>query len=102
MSEFKSAVGMFCFKDEFQYIELLGVFTDSNLLPAKFSDWKKKADYGIENLAKKGILVIRVYVETPEEFIVWCRVNGRGIDAKGRTGFAVYKALKMVNKKVGN
>ncbi|AJJ71520.1 cytochrome c family protein [Yersinia pseudotuberculosis] len=85
-------VGWFCYKDENQYNEFLSVFTDAGKVPFPFGKWKQLTEKGIQETERSGVIVIRAYAESAEEFTAWCRVHQCGIDAKGRTGFANAKA----------
>lgn len=88
------AVGWFCYKDENQFNEFLSVFTDADKVPQPFSRWKQLTEKGIKETERDGVIVIRAYAESAEEFTTWCRVNQRGLSAEGRTGFANAKAVK--------
>lgn len=88
------AVGWFCYKDENQYNEFLSVFTDTDKIPFPFSKWKQLTEKGIQEAERNGVIVIRAYAESAEEFTTWCRINQRGFSAEGRTGFANAKAAK--------
>jgi hypothetical protein len=102
MPEYRSVIGMFCYKDEAQYSQFSKLFTDSSRLLATFSAWKVKADRGVKQLSKNGNLVIRVYPGSTEEFTTWCRINGRGVDSKGRMSFASSKASEALKTSANN
>ncbi|CNK92529.1 Uncharacterised protein [Yersinia pseudotuberculosis] len=86
------AVGWFCYKDENQYNEFMSIFTDTDKVLRPFSKWKQLTEKGIQEVERSGMIVIRAYAESAEEFTAWCRVHQCGVDAKGRAGFANAKA----------
>ncbi|EGG3068493.1 hypothetical protein MOR33_002739 [Salmonella enterica] len=89
-------VGWFCYKDENQYNELLSIFTDAHTLPPTFSRWKQITEKGIQHEESKGVIIVRAYVDSAEQFITFCRHFRRGVNADGRKYFANFKAAEYI------
>lgn len=94
MSTTKKVAGVFCYKDESQYNELLTIFTDAHNLPATFDKWEQLNDKAVKTAESSGVIAIRVYTESAEAFVEFCRLHGKGLNAEGRLHFANLKAFE--------
>lgn len=84
----------FCYRDDIQYRNFLPAFTDCYKLPATFSKWKLLTENHFQMLEDRGISVVRVYANNIEEFIEFCHLHGKGLNAEGRTFFADVRGAK--------
>ncbi len=91
--------GWFCYKDENQYNELKAIFQDANTLPSTFASWKQQAEQGIQIEESKGVLVIKAYPESIDDFIRFCRLNSKSLSSEGRTYFANIKAIEYLRRR---
>lgn len=89
------AVGIFWFRDAIQYHEYKKIFTDADGLATSYSTWKRNTEKLIKRVERNGQRVIKAEAETAE-FITWCVSHNAGIDAKGRTQFASFKAHQQL------
>ncbi|MBF0035891.1 hypothetical protein HAX39_25485 [Citrobacter freundii] len=89
------ATGILWFRDAAQYHDYKKIFTDSDVLAASYTDWRKQADKLVKNLERQGHRIIKVDAEI-SEFVAWCKSSGTTIDAKGRMGFANFKAYQQL------
>lgn len=94
MSTTKKVAGVFCYKDESQYNELLAIFTDAHNLPTTFGRWEQLNDKTVKTVEGSGVIAIRVYAESAEEFVEFCRLHGKSLDTEGRRHFANLKAFE--------
>ncbi|EAT0258384.1 hypothetical protein G6S35_003089 [Salmonella enterica] len=91
--------GWFCYKDENQYSEFLSIFTDAHTLPSTFSRWKQLTEKGIHNMESKGVIIVRAYADSTEQFTAFCRHFRKGINAEGRKYFANFKAAEYIRRR---
>jgi uncharacterized membrane protein len=75
------------------YPRIQAVMEDGDRLPATYSQWRLNAEQGENQMRRKGHLVVRAYVR-PDEFIEWCRLGGKELNAQGRLDFANEVAFK--------
>ncbi|EJI4858943.1 hypothetical protein RTS15_003347 [Salmonella enterica] len=98
MSQIQAA-GWFCYKDENQYNELKSIFTDAHKLPVTFSRWKELTDKGIHEAESGGMVIVRAYAESTDEFVSFCRHHGKSLSAEGRKHFANFKAAEYLRRR---
>ena len=55
-----------------------------------FDKWKKNAEQSIAVLQKNGADVTKVILDY-DDFILWCKINGRNNNADARSEFAARK-----------
>jgi hypothetical protein len=84
---------MVWYKEE-DWKKLLGMFTDSHLLPKSHKDWLEKAEKMAEQMEASGNVVIKVFID-PESFPAWCKKKGRAMDMNARTDLAIEVATKQ-------
>jgi len=78
-------VGVAWYRKE-DYETLLGMFTDSEVLPETFEAWHKKAKELMDDLDRAGQAYQKVYID-PKTFPDWCALQGLNMDAKARARF---------------
>jgi len=59
---------------------------DPNGLHPTFDEWLKDAKARMEQLERKGIVLIPVVID-PEKLAAWCKSQGTEVNAKARTTF---------------
>lgn len=74
--------------------KLLGMFTDSHLLPKSYDDWLDRAEKMAEQVEASGDVVVKVFID-PETFPAWCKKKGREMDMNARTDLAIEVATKQ-------
>ena len=77
--------------EEGRYEAFRAACDDSEKLPHTHADFAKGFEKTKALVEGQGNIFVKVEVDV-EEFLAWCRVNGRRPDAKGRLGFANVKA----------
>lgn len=73
---------------------LMKLFTDSHLLPKRYSDWLEKAEQMVKKAEVNGDLVMKVYID-PETFPAWCKEKGKKMDHHARTELAIEVATQQ-------
>ena len=54
------------------YVALLELFSDPDLLPATYDEWLKRAERTESQLQKAGFGVVRIWIR-PTAFAAWCK-----------------------------
>ena len=88
-----SVLGVAWYRKE-QWERLREVSVDSDMLEAKYEEWKMNAELGLRRLEKTGILVRKVDVDL-EELLHWCNAQKRPVDGEARSLFAAAKLREM-------
>jgi hypothetical protein len=69
------------------YERLRAMFKDGWKLPDTFDDWLASAQAKQDELAWRGELVERAYID-PKTFPEWCRLHHQEMDEEGRMAYA--------------
>ena len=93
-----SPVIAFAWYQENQWPLLLQVSQDRDQLEKTYGEWLNVAQARYDTLVQKGERVKKVTIDV-EDLFAWCRELGRqGVDAEGRSLYAVYR-LKAEKEK---
>lgn len=63
------------------------------LLQPDYNHWLNRMEQMARRLEQQGNLVEKIIVDV-DEFVEWCRVNGRKVDTKSRGEFAALLSTK--------
>lgn len=80
--------------NEEDWERLLGMFTDSHLLPQSYADWLERAEEMVKQVEAAGDIVMKVFID-PETFPLWCKKKGREMDMNARTDLAIEVATRQ-------
>jgi len=83
-------VGMSWYRAE-DYPAIQRIMEDKHTLFRTFHEWRMAAENGEKQLTRKGIKVIRAYID-PNTFPEWCRSRGYNVNAEARKAYAVFIA----------
>lgn len=67
---------------------LMGLFSDSHLLPPNYADWLGRAEEMVQQVEKTGDVVVKVFID-PETFPAWCKAQGREMNSDARAELAI-------------
>lgn len=87
--------GLFWYKDEAAYLRFREIVEDKAQLAAPYADWVIKAEELINEVATRGIILVKVKAD-PDEFIRWCNVNSCRPDSLARRNFAIAKVDAII------
>ncbi|RVT97916.1 hypothetical protein EOD42_08995 [Rhodovarius crocodyli] len=82
--------------DADSYLAVRAMMSDAHVLPATFDKFKYSALKHEEDLRRKGIAAVRVYLDI-DKFPRFCRERNLQLDAKGRMEYAAFVAAKIVD-----
>ncbi len=82
-----SIQAMVWYKEE-DWDTLKTLFTDSHMLPGKYSDWLLKAEAMVKKVESCGDIVMKVFID-PDTFPAWCKEKGKEMDMHARTALAI-------------
>lgn len=85
-------VGIAWYRRE-DYPRVLEIMADQHLLPRTHDQWEKFAQQAEASAKSRGLAVHRAYID-PEEFITWCAITGRNVDAEARMAWANQSAYR--------
>lgn len=88
-----SIQAMVWYKEE-DWDTLMGLFSDSNLLPPSYAEWLTRAEEMVEKVKEGGDLVIKVFID-PETFPTWCKDKGKEMDSNARAELAIEVATQQ-------
>ncbi len=88
-------IGIAWFKDELTYHRALGIFTDSENMPATYEDWKALVGRQCEEIRGAGNIAIRADID-PETFTDWCHRHGFQANSQGRIAFVSHVELEYL------
>lgn len=81
------------YPSEAEYKKMLSICEDKANLPDTFADWLQKAEMGANRYSgKPGVHVVKIDIYA-DEFLAWCKSNGRKVDGASRADFAHHKLL---------
>ena len=86
-------IGIAWFKDENTYRRAREIFTDSEVVPATFEDWRAIVKKELEEIKRVGNTALRVDID-PQAFVDWCYAHGHRPDSLGRTAFVNHIELE--------
>jgi hypothetical protein len=89
-----AAVGLAWYRRQ-DYPRILQVMEDADKLFATYDHWQKSAERTERELKRAGHIVVRAVID-PDEFVVWCRMQGLNVDAKARTRWANEAAVRRL------
>ena len=73
---------------EAEWHKAKAVMVDGGTFHATYAEFTAKVQQKQAELDRQGVATIRVYLRM-DEFVPWCRANGRKIDANDRAAFAL-------------
>ncbi len=88
-----SIQAMVWYKEE-DWDTLIGLFSDSHLLPASYSEWLKKSEEMVKKVRSSGDVVMKVFID-PLTFPAWCQEKGKAMDKHARTELAIEVATEQ-------
>lgn len=88
-----SIQAMVWYKEE-DWDTLMGLFSDSHLLPKNYSDWLTKAEEMVKKVEGSGDVVMKVFID-PVTFPAWCQEKGKEMDSHARTELAIEVATQQ-------
>ncbi|MBA2881807.1 hypothetical protein HNR65_002138 [Desulfosalsimonas propionicica] len=79
------------YPSEAEYKKVLSICEDKANLPDTFADWLQKAEMGFNQYSGlPGVKVVKIDVYA-DDFLAWCKANGRKVDGSSRADFANHK-----------
>ena len=78
---------------ESDFAQIKATMEDAQKLHATWVEWHGAAQQTEKTYQSQGFLVVRA-VLAPDEFAAWCRSSGHRLDAKGRSQYAGWIAVK--------
>lgn len=86
MQERPRKVGVAWYRPD-EYDRLRALMSDAGKLPADYASWLRSAEQVAGEVARSGIEVVRVVVET-DAFRLWCEAKGIQPDGAARARYA--------------
>jgi hypothetical protein len=58
-----------------------------------YDHWLKRTEAAVKEIEATGAFVEKVIID-PDEFVEWCRINGRKVNSRGRSAYAALTLAK--------
>lgn len=69
------------------------VMEDAHTFHDSYAEFVTAVDQAERHLRGQGMATVRVYLRM-DEFVPWCKANGRQVDGKARADYAARKAME--------
>jgi hypothetical protein len=80
---------IFTLKNEADFLRCQEIMEDGHLWPS-YEEWLLTVENSVRSFARQGIQAEKIEAD-PDEFVAWCKVQGRSHDSNARGLFAAFK-----------
>jgi len=84
------------FFSESEWLKAKAVMEDGKTFHKTYAEFADRVAQRQAQMAGQNEPTIRVYIDV-DEFVAWCRANGRKVDAQSRATYAGLKAAQQDN-----